>query len=127
MAPCRTATPAPSGLVATFADRLVAHDLPALPPSRRAEVVAFSVHRVTGLPSPMRIGVTAVALAVATASRLLGGHRVTGFLASRPLPLFGEYVRLIRSLAFAYVWETWPDTAVDGLPAGVLAAAGAAG
>ena len=30
--------------------------------------------------------------------------------------MLGEYVRLVRSLAYAYVWETWPDTAPDGAP-----------
>ena len=105
MAPCRTAT---------FADQLVTHDLPGLPAERRAEVVAFAVRRVAGLPSPMRVGVGAVAVIVGAGSRLFGRRRVTAFLASRPLPVFGEYVRLIRSLAYAYVWETWPGTAVDG-------------
>ena len=31
-----------------------------------------------------------------------------------PLPFVSEYPRLIRSLAFAYVWERWPDTKPDG-------------
>ena len=26
-------------------------------------------------------------------------------------PSLGDYVRLLRSLGYAYVWETWPDTA----------------
>ncbi len=47
-----------------------------------------------------------------------GGRRtVVGVLARRPLPLLGEYVRLVRSLAYAYVWETWPDTTTHRPPA----------
>ena len=33
---------------------------------------------------------------------------------THPLPLLGEYVRLIRSLGYAYVWETWPQTRPTG-------------
>ncbi len=41
-------------------------------------------------------------------------RRVAGALAGHPLPVVGEYVRLLRSLAYAYVWDTWPDTSVTG-------------
>ena len=34
-----------------------------------------------------------------------------------PLPLVGEFPRLVRSLGFAYIWETWPDTSPSGAPA----------
>ena len=66
------------------------------------------------LPSPMRIGVGVVAVAVAGAGRLVGGGRVVRLLAARPLPVLGEYVRLVRSLGYAYVWETWPATTPTG-------------
>jgi hypothetical protein len=33
------------------------------------------------------------------------------------LPLVGELARLIRSLGFAFVWETWPDSSPTGAPA----------
>ena len=39
-------------------------------------------------------------------------------LARRPLPVAGEYVRLMRSLTYAYIWETWPDTSAIGPAAG---------
>lgn len=106
----------PNGLIAEFCDELVAHDLPDLPAVRRADVVAFAGRRIDGLPSPMRLGVGIVALQVGVLSRVVGGRRTVAFLARRPLPLVGEYVRLVRSLAYAYVWETWPDTSSSGRP-----------
>ncbi len=106
----------PRGLIAEFCDELVAHDLPDLPTERRADVVAFAGRRLAGLPSPLRLGVGVVAGAVGAVSRVAGGRRTVGVLARRPLPLFGEYVRLVRSLAYAYVWETWPDTTSTGRP-----------
>jgi hypothetical protein len=101
-------------MFAEFCDRLVAHDLPDLPAERRADVVAFAGRRVDHLPSPMRLGVGAVAAIVGIAGRVAGTGRVAGLLARHPLPVFGEYVRLVRSLTLAYVWDTWPDTSVTG-------------
>jgi len=103
--------------VAVFAEHLVGHDLPALPAERRHEVVAFAARRVATLPTPMRLGVGVVAFVVDGGSRAVGRRRLAAFLADHPLPLCGEYVRLLRSLAYAYVWDTWPSTAVDGRPA----------
>jgi hypothetical protein len=100
--------------VEEFTDRLVAIDLPNLPAERRLEVCAFSGRRFDGLPSPVRAGVSIVAVAVAGAGRLVGGVRLVRFLAHHPLPVVGDYVRLVRSLTAAYVWETWPSTAMDG-------------
>lgn len=117
MVPRRPATSPAAGPVAAFTEHLVGHDLPALPAERLDEVVAFAVRRVAALPTPMRLGVRVVAFVVDAGSRLLGRRRLTAFLADHPLPLFGEYVRLLRSLAYAYVWDTWPSTAVDGRPA----------
>lgn len=104
----------PPGPVTTFCDELVRRDLPDLPADRRAEVVAFTRRRIAGLPSPMRLGVGVVAVLVGSAGRVVGLPRVAAFLAARPLPVLGEYVRLIRSLVYAYVWETWPATAPTG-------------
>lgn len=106
-----------TGAVTRFAERLVAHDLPALEPARRSAAVAFAARRVAGLPSPMALGVQLVAATVDVISHV-GGERgataIVGFIARRPLPVVGEYARLVRSLVTAYVWETWPDTAADG-------------
>jgi hypothetical protein len=107
----------PTGPIAEFSDHLVAHDLPGLPSERRAEVVAFAGRRISLLPSPMRLGVGLVSLAVGALGRIVGARRLAYFLAGRPLPVVGEYVRLVRSLAYAYVWDTWPATAPDGAPA----------
>ena len=102
-------------LVEEFSDRLLAVDLPALPAERRGETVAFAGRRIATLPSPMRARAhhgcrrrrrcRSGSPAAAASSRLLAG---------RPLPVVGDYVRLVRSLAYAYVWETWPSTAADG-------------
>jgi hypothetical protein len=101
-------------LVEEFSDRLLAVDLPRLPAERRGEAVAFIARRITGLPSPMRTGLAVVVVAVAAAQRIAGCARVVRVLAGRPLPLVGDYVRLVRSLSYAYVWETWPSTAANG-------------
>jgi len=101
-------------LVGPFADRLLAVDLPALDDDRRAEVIAFAARRVDGMPSAMRIGVFTIAALVRAAMMLPGGNAVVSFMARRPLPLLGEYVRLVRSLGYAYIWETWPDTLPNG-------------
>ena len=107
----------PPGPIAVFSEHLVAHDLPALPAERRAEVVAFTGRRISLLPSPMRLGVGVVAIGVGALGRIVGPRRLAGLLARRPLPVLGEYVRLVRSLMYAYVWDTWPATAPDGRPA----------
>lgn len=109
--------------ISAFCDQLVAHDLPELPAERRAAVVTFTERRTEELPTPMRVGVTIVAAAVAVLSKIVGGGRMASFLARRPLPLVGEYVRLLRSLAYAYVWETWPSTAPSGAALDVVAEA----
>jgi len=101
-------------VVGSFADRLLADDLPDLLPARKREVVAFIAHRVDGLPSFTRFGV----LAIGTTFRMLlavpGGWLPAKVLMKLPLPFVGEYPRLVRSLGFAYVWEHWPDTTPTG-------------
>ncbi|MBI5087508.1 MAG: hypothetical protein HZB15_01175 [Actinobacteria bacterium] len=109
---------APAGpLVAPFAEQLLRLDLPRLDDARRREATAFAVRRVAGMPGVVRSGVLAVALPIrlALATPLAGA--TVRFLARRSLPLVGEYVRLVRSLGYAYIWETWPDTRPDGAPA----------
>jgi len=106
----------PAGLVAAFCDGLVLHDLPDLPESRRTEVVAFAGRRIAAMPGPMRLGVGVVSVAVDACGRVVGRRRLTMFLARHPLPVAGEYVRLVRSLVVARVWDTWPDTSPTGAP-----------
>jgi hypothetical protein len=106
----------PRGLVAEFCEQVVVHDLPDLPPDRRAASVAFATRRVAGLPSPMKVAVGFVAVAVGALARVAGTRRVVGVLAARPLPIAGEYLRLMRSLTYAFIWETWPDTSASGRP-----------
>lgn len=65
----------------------------------------------------MRIGVLVIAAVVRVVMLLPGSDVVLRFLARSALPLLGEYVRLIRSLGYAYIWETWPQTRADGATA----------
>jgi hypothetical protein len=104
-------------LVGPFADRLLALDLPDLDACRRADVVAFTTRRVDGLPSVMRIGVLLIAAVFRLVLLLPSNAAFVRLVARRPLPLVGEYVRLIRSLGYAYVWETWPETRPTGAAA----------
>lgn len=107
--------PVPSSpLVGPFADRLLASDLPGLDAPRRAATVAFIVRRVDGLPSVTRLGVLLIAALVRPMLALPGRTGVIQRLGRTRLPLFGEYPRLVRSLGYAFVWETWPETAPDG-------------
>jgi hypothetical protein len=104
----------PTEHVRPFADWLLARDLPGLGDDRRRDAVRFVARRVDGLPAPMALGVGAIALVTRALLVVPGGVVVLGFVARRPLPLVGEYVRLVRSLAYAYVWDAWPDTRSDG-------------
>jgi hypothetical protein len=106
----------PRGLVADFCEQVLAHDLPDLPPDRRDVTVAFATRRIAGLPSPMKVAVGLVAVGVGGVGTLVGTGRVARLLAARPLPVAGEYVRLMRSLTYAYIWERWPDTSASGRP-----------
>jgi hypothetical protein len=99
-----------------FADALLQIELPALPAERRGETVRFIERRMASLPDPVSIGVGAAAAAVRVAGRLAGYRRVAAVIGSRALPVFGDYARLVRSLGFAFVWETWPGTQADGAP-----------
>jgi len=106
----------PAGLVSRFGDGLLAADLPRLPPERRAAAIGFVGRRVAGLPSPMLLGVSAVATAIGALAGLVGTARVVAVARRWPLPVVADYVRLVRSLGYAYVWEHWPDTGPDGAP-----------
>jgi hypothetical protein len=100
--------------VARFTDGLLAADLPQLTDERRRATVDFIGRRVVVLPSITRFGVLAIAWAVDLVARLVGRDRTRQIVVRLPLPLIAEYPRLIRSLGYAYVWETWPDAQVDG-------------
>jgi hypothetical protein len=99
-----------------FADALLRLDLPALPEDRRDETVRFIERRMASLPEWMALGVSLLALAVRGIGTVAGHRRLAGLMTAHPLPVVGEYTRLNRSLGFAFVWETWPDTRPDGAP-----------
>jgi len=105
-----------SSAVGRFADLLLARDLPALAESRRAEAVAFIERRVAGLPSITKLGVEIISRSVDLVGRVSGPDRMVALTTKLTLPLLSEYPRLVRSLGFAFVWESWPDTAPDGAP-----------
>ena len=66
-----------------------------------------------GLPGFIRLGVTLIAALYRPLVAVPGGWWLAGRLVERPLPLLGEYPRLVRSLGYAYIWERWPDTPAD--------------
>lgn len=105
---------APATWVGRFADGLLADDLPSLADERRLSTVSFIEQRVTVLPSITRFGVKSIGTFVHTIGSMIGHARVRGVVLGLPLPLLSEYPRLVRSLGYAYIWETWPDTQVDG-------------
>ena len=100
--------------VETFAKFLTARELPGLPQARADATLPFIVSRCQGLPSITRFGVGAIAGGFSVVMRLPGGNKAAAWLSDHPLPILGEYPRLIRSLTFAYVFETWPDSRFDG-------------
>lgn len=104
-------------IVDPFADALLAADLPHLPHARRSETVEFIVRRVETMPSVTRFGVTVIGVLYRTLLVVPFGSTAIRFLVARPLPILGEYPRLIRSLGYAYVWEHWPDTQPSGASA----------
>lgn len=96
-------------------DAVLAADLAGLPADRRSQVVDFVDHRFRTLPHHMRLGVGVLDAVFAAVLRFAGSQRITRLSHSRA-PVIGEYFRLVRSLGYAYVWETWPDTLHDGTP-----------
>lgn len=107
--------PSPSPTGRPVVDLVLATDLPGLPEDRRAIVVRFVDHRFVTLPHHMRLGVAVLDKVFTAALGVAGRERMARLSHSR-LPIIGEYFRLVRSLGYAYVWETWPDTHSDGTP-----------
>ena len=100
--------------VHAFAQRLLIVDLPGLDHHRRSEVADFAVRRVDDLPSVLRLGVVIIAAIMRAVLAVPGSNACLAWLIDHPLPVVGEYVRMIRSLAYTYVWEKWPETLPDG-------------
>jgi len=100
--------------IARFADGLLETDLPLLTDERRHETVEFIGRRIRVLPSITRFGVLAIGVVVDVLGLVVGRPAARRFVTTVPLPLVSEYPRLVRSLGYAYIWETWPDTNVDG-------------
>lgn len=92
-------------------------ELPELPADRRAETVVFVCRRAAQTPTPLRVGVIALSLGAGGSRRMFGAARTVSFFRGTSLPFIGELARLVRSLGFTYVWETWPATHESGGPA----------
>jgi hypothetical protein len=107
-------SPSPSTAVERFAEKLLASDLPGLTDDHLQRTAEFIERRVQVLPSITRLGVRIIGGAVDLLGRAIGRPRTLTTVTALPLPLIAEYPRLIRSLGYAFIWETWPDTAVDG-------------
>ncbi|MEZ5297749.1 MAG: hypothetical protein R2697_16165 [Ilumatobacteraceae bacterium] len=103
----------PDGPFGRFAERLLMLELPDLPDDRRASTVAFVSHRAHQVPGRLRRRHPVVGRDRCR-RRVVEPDRVVAFLRSTELPLVGELARMVRSLAFAYVWETWPSTPTGG-------------
>jgi hypothetical protein len=88
-------------------------EFPGLSPARRAAMEAFIAGRFASLPSPLALGVGIVGTALSAPCAAGAGFVARG-LSRHSLPVSGEYVKLVRSLAVAYIWERWPGTAPDG-------------
>lgn len=117
--PQPAATPSPlrtTGPFGRFADDLLRSELPDLPDDRRADTVAFVCRRAGQVPTPLRLGVMVLAVGVGCSQRLVGRTRTTAFLRRTSLPFVGELARLVRSLGFTHVWESWPTTTELGAP-----------
>lgn len=98
------------GAFGRFADRLLELELPELPTDRRAETVAFVCRRAQQVPSPLRLGILGLSVATGVGQRAVGDDRTVRFLRRTRLPFVAELARMVRSLGFAFVWETWPST-----------------
>lgn len=109
-------------VIGSFAERLLLSDLPDLEAARRKAVIDFIAHRVDHLPSFTRFGVIVLGSMFRLLLALPGGFSIARIVIKLPLPLISEYPRLVRSLAFAYVWETWPSTTPSGLATAGLGA-----
>lgn len=104
------------GAFGMLANAILAADLPALPAERRLAAVRFAAGRAAMIPTPLRLGVGVLCTMLGVPSRLFGAATVARRIASTGLPLVAELPRLVRSLGYSYIWETWPDTAPDGAP-----------
>lgn len=104
------------GAFGRFAEQLLELELPDLTPFHRSETVAFVCRRADQVPSPLRLGVVALTVAAGVGQRTLGDERTTRFFRSTSLPFVAELARMVRSLGFTYIWETWPDTSPTGAP-----------
>jgi hypothetical protein len=104
----------PDGPLGRFAARVLTDELPDLPDDRRRTTVAFVCRRAAQTPGPLRIGVTSLSVGTDVAGRAFGHKRVVTFMRATHLPLVGELARMVRSLAVAFIWETWPDTSPTG-------------
>ncbi|MGA0879749.1 MAG: hypothetical protein ACO3SP_11585 [Ilumatobacteraceae bacterium] len=94
-------------------DLVLRHDLPALPVAHRKTVVAFTLRRLDALPQPLFWGVGIVAVFLRFLSIVAGPSSLL-WIGSKPIPVFSEFFRLVRSLSYSFIWENWPDTAPDG-------------
>lgn len=99
-------------------DAILRHDLPLLPVAHRKTVTNFTIQRLDTLPQHLFWGVGIIAFVMRVVS-LLGGASLVLWASHRSIPLVSEFFRLVRSLSYSFVWESWPDTE----PTGQLAAA----
>ena len=114
------------GPFGVFADRLLALELPDLPDDRRADAVEFTCRRADEVPSPLKLGISILTGGVGLAQRVVGVDTTTSYLQGTSLPFVGELSRMVRSLGFAFIWESWPNTSPTGAPEASISTCGSA-
>ncbi len=93
---------------------ILAADLPDLDNDRLDEVTAFVERRIDQLVGPAGFGVRLVRMLMSALLAPPWRRFTLPVLTSIALPGFGDFVRLVRSLGYAYIWELWPDTSPEG-------------
>lgn len=108
-----TTTPHRISICSVVCNVVLAHDFPDLPPERRCDVADFVAGRLDRLSGLTRLGVLISALTVNLLITLTVPSLVAR-VSHLPIPILAEYFRLLRSLAYTYIWETWPNTSPSG-------------
>lgn len=97
-------------LVTPFAAEIVRTDLPGLPAEQAEDAIDFVVHRVTTMPTVLRLGLLVVAASIAPFMMSPLGAATLRTVRRLHPPLYGEYLRLVRGLLVSRVWEQAPST-----------------
>ena len=93
---------------------ILAADLPHLDDDRLDEVTNFVERRIDQLVGPAGFAVRIVRTLMSVLLAPPWRRFTLPVLTAIALPGLGDFIRLVRSLGYAYIWELWPDTSSDG-------------